>query len=180
MNEINLKELKKAFGTFITGVTVVTTKNQNYTHASHEETTNKENKNQYFSNIGFTANSFTSVSLDPPLLSVCLAKSMSCCEIFEDCSHFAINILAETQEDVSNLFASYEGDRFSKVDWKPDANGSPLIGGVTTSFSCSNFQQIDAGDHMILIGEVTDFETTGDEGLGYSNKGYFRIGRESS
>lgn len=170
MSEINPKELRNAFGTFMTGVTVVTTNNEN------GKISNDENRN--FSNVGFTANSFTSVSLDPPLLSVCLAKSMSCCSIFENCSHFAINILAEAQEDISNLFASYKGDRFSKVGWSADSNGSPIIDGVTTSFSCSNYQQIDAGDHLILIGEITSFETTGDEGLGYSNQGYFSLGLE--
>jgi flavin reductase (DIM6/NTAB) family NADH-FMN oxidoreductase RutF len=167
MSEINPKELRSAFGTFMTGVTVVTT------HSS-----DVENKESESGNIGFTANSFTSVSLDPPLLSVCLAKSMSCCSVFENCSHFAINILAEAQEDISNLFASYKGDRFTKVDWTADDNGSPLIDGVTTSFSCSNYQQIDAGDHMILIGKIDQFSSTGNEGLGYSNQGYFSLGLE--
>jgi len=160
MSEINPKELRSAFGTFMTGVTVVTTK------SSDGE------------KVGFTANSFTSVSLDPPLLSVCLAKSMSCCAIFENSSHFAINILAEAQEDISNLFASYKGDRFAKVAWHEDEDGSPIIDGVTTSFSCSNYQQIDAGDHLILIGEINQFSSTGNEGLGYSNQGYFSLGLE--
>lgn len=160
MSDINPKELRSAFGTFMTGVTVVTT---------------KSNEGE---NIGFTANSFASVSLDPPLLSVCLAKSMNCCSIFEKSSHFAINILAEAQEDISNLFASYKGDRFAKIDWSADADGSPIIDGVTTSFSCSNYQQIDAGDHIILIGKINQFSSTGNEGLGYSNQGYFSLGLE--
>ena len=165
MSDINPKELRSAFGTFMTGVTVVTT------NSSDGENTENEN-------IGFTANSFTSVSLDPPLLSVCLAKSMTCCSVFENCSHFAINILAEAQEDISNLFASYKGDRFAKVGWHADEDGSPIIDGVTTSFSCSNYQQIDAGDHMILIGKINQFSSTGHEGLGYSNQGYFSLGLE--
>ncbi|MCL4110481.1 UNVERIFIED_CONTAM: hypothetical protein GTU68_022363 [Idotea baltica] len=144
----------------MTGVTVVTTK------SSEGE------------NIGFTANSFTSVSLDPPLLSVCLAKSMSCCSIFESSSHFAINILAEAQEDISNLFASYKGDRFEKIAWHKDDFGIPIIDGVTTHFSCGNYQQIDAGDHMILLGKIEQFSSTGHEGLGYSNQGYFSLGLE--
>lgn len=160
MTDINPKELRSAFGTFMTGVTVVTT------NSSEGE------------NIGFTANSFTSVSLDPPLLSVCLAKTMNCCKAFENSSHFAINILAEAQEDISNLFASYKGDRFAKVDWQADEFGTPIIDGVTTSFSCSNYQQIDAGDHMILLGKIEQFSSTGHEGLGYSNQGYFSLGLE--
>ncbi|MCL4170982.1 UNVERIFIED_CONTAM: hypothetical protein GTU68_025228, partial [Idotea baltica] len=103
----------------MTGVTVVTTQSDDG------------------EKVGFTANSFTSVSLDPPLLSVCLAKSMSCCDIFEKSSHFAINILAEAQEDISNLFASYKGDRFAKVKWQADDFGTPILDGVTTHFSCS-------------------------------------------
>jgi len=165
MSDINPKELRSAFGTFMTGVTVVTTNSKN--------TESPEGVN-----IGFTANSFTSVSLDPPLLSVCLAKSMNCCDAFENSSHFAINILAEAQEDVSNLFASYQGDRFAKVAWQADAFGTPIIDGVTTSFSCSNYQQVDAGDHMILIGKIEEFSSTGNEGLGYSNQGYFSLGLE--
>lgn len=170
MSEINPKELRSAFGTFLTGVTVVTTNSSN--------DKNPEKENQVSENIGFTANSFTSVSLDPPLLSVCLAKSMSCCQIFEDSTHFAINILAEAQEDISNLFASFKGDRFAKVDWHPDEYGSPIIEGVTTSFSCSNYQTIDAGDHMVLLGKIEKFSSTGHEGLGYSNQGYFSLGLE--
>jgi len=160
MSDINPKELRSAFGTFMTGVTVVTT------------------KSTAGENVGFTANSFTSVSLDPPLLLVCLGKSMSCYSAFEACKHFSVNVLAEAQEDVSNLFASYDGDRFSKVAWHEDQYGIPLINGATTSFSCKNHQQIDAGDHMILMGEITHFETTGNEGLGYSNRGYYSLGLE--
>jgi len=103
---------------------------------------------------------------------------MNCCPIFENSSHFAINILAEAQEDISNLFASYKGDRFAKVKWHADEFGSPIIEGVTTSFSCSNYQQVDAGDHLILIGEIQQFSSTGNEGLGYSNQGYFSLGLE--
>ena len=174
MSEINPKELRSAFGTFMTGVTVVTT----HSSSGASGVSLEDGSECKSGNIGFTANSFTSVSLDPPLLSVCLAKTMSCCEVFENCSHFAINILAEAQEDISNLFASYKGDRFAKVDWVADDNGSPLIDGATTSFSCSNYQQIDAGDHMILIGKIEQFSSTGQEGLGYSNQGYFSLGLE--
>lgn len=180
MSHINPKELRSAFGTFMTGVTIVTTNNSGVDNGDNEKLAGDipgiEDKIE--GNIGFTANSFTSVSLDPPLLLVCLAKSMSCCSVFKNCSHFAINILAEAQEDISNLFASYHGDRFAKIKWSADAYGSPIIEGVTTSFSCSNYQQIDAGDHMILIGKIDQFSSTGNEGLGYSNQGYFSLGLE--
>lgn len=157
MTQLDSKELRRAFGTFITGVTVVTT-----------QTPQGEN-------VGFTANSFTSVSLDPALVLICLSQNMSCYPVFTDCTHFAINVLADTQEDISNLFATYEGDRFAMVEWYPDSNKMPLIKEATSYFSCKKHQLIDAGDHTILIGEITDFSTTGKEGLGYSNRGYFQL-----
>ncbi|MCL4139333.1 UNVERIFIED_CONTAM: hypothetical protein GTU68_003649 [Idotea baltica] len=128
--------------------------------------------------VGFTANSFTSVSLEPPLLLVCPGKSLSSYSVFEECTHFAINVLADDQQDVSNLFAGFTGDRFAEIAWEEDAFGSPILAGATTHFSCSTHQRVDAGDHMVLMGEIQDFSSTGKEGLGYSNNGYFSLGLE--
>lgn len=160
MSNFDPKALRQAFGTFLTGVTVVTAQ------SSTGEL------------VGFTANSFTSVSLEPPLLLVCPGKSLNSYPVFEACSHFAINILAEDQQGVSNLFAGFTGDRFAEVEWQADRFGSPILKGATTHFSCSTHQRIDAGDHMILMGEIQDFNSSGEEGLGYSNQGYFSLGLE--
>jgi len=157
---IEPKELRKAFGTFMTGVTVVTTIDSAGTP------------------IGFTANSFTSVSLDPPLLLVCPAKSLSSFEVFNNCRHFQVNILAHNQEAISNIFASSQEDRFAQIDWTPDQHGSPKITGVLASFSCSREQSIDAGDHIVMLGKVVDFEVNGGQGLGYGDGGYFNLDME--
>lgn len=153
-------ELRKAFGTFMTGVTVVTT------HTKEGVP------------VGFTANSFTSVSLDPPLVLVCPSMALTSLPAFDACEHFAINVLAEDQQDLANVFARPVEDRFAHVEWRNDSLGSPLFAGVSASFSCSVHQRIEAGDHQLLIGRVQAFEASDTPGLGYSNGGYFSLGLE--
>ncbi len=157
MSEFDAKELRAAFGSYMTGVTVVTAKSDDGVH------------------VGFTANSFTSVSLNPPLLLVCPGIHLSSFDVFKNTKHFVVNILAEDQEAISNLFASSNADRFSQIKWVEDGFGSPIIEGVAASFSCSTHQQIDSGDHIILIGEVRAFKNNPAKGLGYSSSGYFNL-----
>ena len=153
-------ELRRAFGSFMTGVTVVTT----HTDAGIP--------------VGFTANSFTSVSLDPPLVLVCPSNKLTSFEAFNRCEAFTINVLAEDQQDVSNVFARPVDDRFAQVEWHKDSLGCPLFVGVTASFSCSVFQRVPAGDHQLLIGRVETFNVHDKPGLGYANGGYFSLGLE--
>lgn len=154
------KSLRSAFGRYMTGVTVVTTKAPDG------------------SLVGFTANSFTSVSLDPPLLLVCPGRHLSSFDVFSKTNHFAINILAEGQESVSNTFAADKGDRFDKTNWSADHNGCALISGRTAGFSCTVTQRVEAGDHMVLFGHVTDFDSSERPGLGYYKGGYFSLSKE--
>ncbi|TDO95331.1 flavin reductase family protein [Marinomonas balearica] len=160
MSDFDVRELRNAFGSFLTGVTIVTAVSK-----SGEK-------------VGFTANSFTSVSMDPPLLLVCPATRLSSYDIFESCDHFAVSILAEDQQDASNIFAGSKGDRFAQVAWHEDEFGSPLIDGAVTHFSCSSFQKVPAGDHLLLIGEVKGFSSSEKFGLGYAKGGYFSLGME--
>jgi len=153
-------KLRRAFGSFMTGVTVVTTA----TPAGVP--------------IGFTANSFTSVSMNPPLLLVCPGKKLNCFEIFEQCDYFAVNILAENQQDVSNTFARVSDDRFAQIKWREDAHGCPIFSDVAASFSCSVHARHDAGDHMVLMGEIQSLTHSERAGLGYSNGSYFSLGLE--
>lgn len=157
---IDPKALRNAFGSYMTGVTVVTTVDAAGTP------------------IGFTANSFTSVSLDPPLLLVCPAKSMSSFDVFNNCTHFQVSVLAHNQEAISNIFAASQEDRFAQIDWTPDQHGCPKIDGALASFSCSREQSIDAGDHIIMLGKVSDFQVTEGQGLGYGDGGYFNLDME--
>jgi flavin reductase (DIM6/NTAB) family NADH-FMN oxidoreductase RutF len=154
------EDLRRAFGRFMTGVTVVTT---------------RDATGQPF---GFTANSFTSVSLDPPLLLVCPGKFLSSYAQFATCTHFAVNVLAEGQEDISNTFASFTGDRFAKVPHGQDENGIPLIRGALARFSCATHQVVEAGDHCILIGKVLHASQREGAGLGYADGQYFSLGLE--
>ncbi len=160
MTQIDPRALRGAFGSFMTGVTVVTALRPDGTAA------------------GFTANSFSSVSLDPPLLLVCPGKFLSSYEVFANCTHFAVNVLAEGQEAISNTFASFKGDRFACVPHHADLHGVPLIDGAAVQFSCRTHRIVPAGDHCILIGEVADFAQSGDAGLGYVGGQYFSLGLE--
>ncbi len=160
MTTIDPGELRNAFGSFMTGVTVVT---------AISETGEK---------VGFTANSFTSVSVEPPLLLVCPANKLSSFDIFNRCEHFVVNILAEDQQDVSNTFAGGKGDRFADIAWDSDANGCPIIKGSVAHFSCSTHSNIPAGDHILLVGQVNDFSSNEKLGLGYAKGGYFNLGME--
>lgn len=160
MAKFDPRELRNAFGSYMTGVTVVTAVSES------GET------------VGFTANSFTSVSVEPPLLLVCPGNHLSSYQVFQECKHFAVNILAEDQQQVSNTFASSKGDRFAEASWQPDVNGCPLIDGAVAQFSCATYQRIEAGDHIVLIGEVESFNTTDKLGLGFAKGGYFSLGLE--
>lgn len=150
----NPRALRSAFGSFMTGVTVVT---------SHDDAGNP---------LGFTANSFTSVSLDPPLVLVCLANTSSNYKYFSKTSNFAINILSEAQIEVSNTFARPVDDRFATVVWQPGPHGSPILDDVSAWFDCAMHKTVDAGDHLILIGEVKAFNQDIAPGLGYARGAY--------
>lgn len=154
MTEMDPRALRDAFGCFMTGVTVVTT-------------IDADGKPQ-----GFTANSFSSVSLDPPLLLVSLANSSRNLDTFSKGAGFAVNILAEGQKDLSGAFARPSDDRFANVYWKKGPQGNPLIAGVSAWFDCTLEQAIPAGDHTILIGRVVGFEATPAAGLGYYRGAY--------
>jgi flavin reductase (DIM6/NTAB) family NADH-FMN oxidoreductase RutF/pimeloyl-ACP methyl ester carboxylesterase len=130
------RTLRDALGCFATGVTVVTT-----VDAQGEP-------------AGLTANSFTSVSLDPPLLLVCLAKSAGSLPVFMEAEHFAVNVLHTGQQPVSGRFASRKEDRFSATEWECWDSGVPIICNSLASFECAREQMHDAGDHVILVGRV--------------------------
>ncbi|MGV8986086.1 MAG: flavin reductase family protein [Cypionkella sp.] len=148
------RHLRDAFGTFMTGVTVVTTM-------------------AYGKPLGFTANSFSSVSLEPPLLQVSIARSSANYASFVEAKGFAINILAENQRDISNTFARPVEDRFSAVKWQMGPYGAPVLKGVSAWFDCSPHQIVEAGDHALLIGRVEGFAATNATGLGYYRGSYF-------
>ena len=152
------KKLRQALGTFATGVTVVTT-------------VDGDGKPR-----GFTANSFTSVSLDPPLILVCLSKESASCPAFSESRHFCVNILAETQQEISAIFATPGLDRFAQVDWQKGGQGPPVLADVISWFECETHRVVDGGDHVILLGRVVDHDFNSRSPLVYCGGAYVEFG----
>ncbi|WP_425402956.1 flavin reductase family protein [Hwanghaeella sp.] len=144
-NELDTGAFRTALGQFATGVTIVTTRDA--TGAP----------------IGLTANSFNSVSLDPPLILWSLARKSINLAVFEASPHFAINILAADQKLLSDRFARPVADRFESVDWCEGAGGVPVIEGSLASFECAAHRQLDGGDHVIFLGRVLRFRAAAAE-----------------
>jgi flavin reductase (DIM6/NTAB) family NADH-FMN oxidoreductase RutF len=135
----NSREFRSALGAFATGVTVVTTQGPEHSY-------------------GLTANAFSSVSLDPPLVLVCVNSGTRGSESIEQNRVFAVNILSAEQEPLSRYFASKERprgkDAFSEITHRTEVTGSPIIDGVAAYLDCRLAASHLAGDHVIFIGEV--------------------------
>ncbi|MGZ5891986.1 MAG: flavin reductase family protein [Caldimonas sp.] len=104
--------------------------------------------------IGLTANSFNSVSIDPPLVLWSLSRQAGSMPAFSRGSHYAINILAAGQHALAERFASRGLDRFEGVAFRPGASGAPLLDGAAAVFECFNRSRYEEGDHVIFVGEV--------------------------
>lgn len=128
---------RRLMGRFATGVTVVTT-----AASPHP--------------LGMTVNSFASVSLDPPLVLLCLRNGSSTGEWIERAAAFAVNILSRDQEEVARVFAGAAGDRFSHVRTVLGATGSPIIVGSLAYVDCRVMEVHRGGDHRIVLGRVVD------------------------
>ncbi len=115
--------------------------------------------------VGMAANSFTSVSLDPPLVLFCAAKTSSTWPQIERSGRFAVNILGEHQEDVCRVFAQKGDDRFARTGYRKSLMGSPLLPDVIAYLDCTIHAVHDAGDHVVVIGHVEDLGV-GTEGVG--------------
>jgi flavin-dependent trigonelline monooxygenase, reductase component len=136
---IDPSELRNTLSHFLTGVTIVTTRD-------HQNIPR-----------GFTANSFTSVSLDPPLILACLANNASSFDAFDTCTQFAVNILADDQRELSNTFASKrKANKFEGARLLDRERTAPVVDGALAWLDCDIQQRIPAGDHVILIGRVVD------------------------
>ncbi|RQS75646.1 flavin reductase [Burkholderia sp. Bp8963] len=132
-------DFRRALGCFATGVTVVTT-------------VDDEGRR-----IGLTANSFSSVSIDPPLILWSLARRSPNVRAFERCRFFAVNVLAGSQLDICARFSRPIDDRFSGVDAVDGQGGVPLIAGAVAQFECENEAVHAGGDHVIFVGRVNRF-----------------------
>ena len=149
--------LRRAFGTFLTGVTVITTLDEDGRPR------------------GMTANSFTSVSLDPPLLLVCVGKGAASYSAFEGTGCFAVNLLHEEQKELSGRFASKSPDKFAGVVHDRVHTGAPVLGDCLTWFDCTVHQRVEAGDHLVLIGRVRAFGTSPSAPLAFCRGRYAAV-----
>jgi flavin reductase ActVB len=125
---------------------------------------------------GFTASSFSSVSLDPPLILVCLAKSAECHAAFAAASLFAINILAGDGEALARRFATRGARKFDGDEMLVGDQGLPLVGGAAAVLVCRKYASYDGGDHSIIVGQVESatHEAAGDA-LVYFRRKFWRL-----
>lgn len=134
----NSRQFRGSLAQYATGVTIITT-------------------NAGGSLAGVTANSFSSLSLDPPLVLWSIARTSRSFDAFSSARHFAINVLGADQVGVSQHFSSKETDKFAGSAWHPGRNGVPLIDGAIATFECSVEAVHDGGDHVIIVGRVDHY-----------------------
>jgi flavin reductase (DIM6/NTAB) family NADH-FMN oxidoreductase RutF len=133
---VNHRALRKALGRFATGVTVITTR----TPTGKFE--------------GLTANSFSAVSLDPPLVLWSLKRNAPSLPGFQGAGYFAVNVLAVAQSELAHHFATPHKNKFAGIPYSPGLGGSPLLHDTLAAFECSIETTIDGGDHVIFLGRV--------------------------
>jgi flavin reductase (DIM6/NTAB) family NADH-FMN oxidoreductase RutF len=121
---------------------------------------------------GLTVSSFTPVSIEPPLILICIDHGCSFLQHFRACTHFAVNVLATSQRDISIAFACKDEGHFESVEWTESPNGVPLLKGPIATFECQLAAVIEAGDHAIFLGEVVNAECQGGSPLLYFNRDY--------
>jgi len=155
---IDQRHFRNVMGSFATGVTIVSTMVGGKAH-------------------GITANSFSSVSLDPPLVLFCLGRSSTNFDAFMATACFAVNVLSAGQDDLSTRFAVFEGDRFEGVDWQAWETGAPIIDGIVSAADCRLEARHDAGDHVIMVGRAMKAEMVSENApLLYYKGSYAGIG----
>ncbi|MEO2166672.1 MAG: flavin reductase family protein [bacterium] len=134
----NANEFRTVMGHFATGVTVVTT---------------RDSEGNF---LGLTANAVTSVSLDPPLILVCVDKQAESYPAFSASGAYNVNILTKDQEPLSRTFSKSGGDKFNGLGYTLADNGVPVLNGSLAHMACEIRNEVDAGDHTIYIGEVKE------------------------
>jgi flavin reductase (DIM6/NTAB) family NADH-FMN oxidoreductase RutF len=154
---ISKDEFRSALGRFATGVTVVTLSKSDQP-------------------VGMTVSAFSSLSLDPPLILICIDQRAALHPFLEKGSSFAVNILAEDQEHLSRRFASREIDRFEGVGYKMGVTGAPVLEGALAQIECRVVDSHAGGDHSIIIGEVIYAEVLDGKPLAYFRGGYTQLG----
>ena len=156
------KDFRRALGMFGTGVTIVTTRAENGEP------------------VGITANSFNSVSLEPPMVLWSLAKNARSLAVFQNADTWNVHILSNEQEALSNRFARAGEDKFSGLPLDSEAAHAPLLQDCSARFRCKTAFQYDGGDHVIFVGEVTDYDANPHPPLLYVTGGYALASRKAN
>jgi 3-hydroxy-9,10-secoandrosta-1,3,5(10)-triene-9,17-dione monooxygenase reductase component len=124
---------------------------------------------------GLVCGSFMSVSLEPPLVAVCPAKTSTSWPAIEARGMFCANVLADGQEDLARRFAASGADKFAGINWEPaPATGAPLLDGIAAWIDCRIYKQIEAGDHWLVLGEVLELSVHTDSGALVFHAGSFQ------
>ncbi|MFG1297337.1 flavin reductase family protein [Xanthobacter variabilis] len=150
------RELRNALGRFATGIAVVM--------AGDDEGL-----------MGVTVNSFSAVSLDPPLILFCMARKLLSLSRFEKVDAYSVNILLEDQQDVSNRFATAGEDKFAGTSWEHGPSGAPRLMPAHAVFECVPYAHYDGGDHVIFVGRVVHMHAEGEEAPLLYYRGRYRV-----
>jgi flavin reductase (DIM6/NTAB) family NADH-FMN oxidoreductase RutF len=154
---ITKDEFKAALGRFASGVTVVTTKDAD--GKLH----------------GLTVSAFSSVSMNPPLILVCILKTTGSYSSFEESTSFVVNILEESQQQLSNHFASHKEDKFSGQNYQLNKNGLPVLVDCLVNLECDLKHSYDGGDHTIFVGQINRARSKMGKPLVYSHGNYRKL-----
>ena len=150
---------RSALGSFVTGVTIVTTRDADGRP------------------VGLTANSFNSVSLDPPMVLWSLSLHSGSLPVFREAQSWAVHVLAADQQAMSDRFAQPGNDKFAGIDVFDGPEGAPMLAGYAARFGCRARFEYEGGDHAIFLGEVVEFERRDAEPLIYHSGRYGRLMR---
>jgi flavin reductase (DIM6/NTAB) family NADH-FMN oxidoreductase RutF len=147
MTPVTGEEFRHACGRFATGVTIASVLDaQGVPH-------------------GLTVSSFTSVSLKPPLILICLGHEVTIIDLFRASRFFGINVLSHNQRELSERFSRKNHDRFTGLEWQRGETGVPLLTGVLAAIECAVDQRVTAGDHDIFVGEMVSAQVAVGEPL---------------
>ncbi|MFY9955754.1 flavin reductase family protein [Bradyrhizobium sp.] len=154
---IDPRDFRNALGTYATGVTIITAAG-----AGGKP-------------YGITCNSFASVSLNPPLVLWSLVLYSSSLGAFENASHFAVNVLGASQQELANRFAKSSDDKFAGVEWRPGLGNAPILADSVANFQCRAANRYYGGDHVIFLGAVEAYSYNRKEPLLFARSGYGRF-----
>ncbi|MCK1358947.1 flavin reductase family protein [Bradyrhizobium sp. 199] len=156
-SQIDPRDFRNALGTYATGVTIITAA--------------APDGKPY----GLTCNSFASVSLNPPLVLWSLVVYSSSLTIFQNASHFTVNVLGASQQGLANKFAKSSDDKFTGVDWTPGLGGAPVLAKSVSNFQCRSVNRYYGGDHVIFLGAVEAYTYNTQEPLLFAQGAFGRF-----